>query len=73
MLQGVHLVGEDEDDVYGGFNDYNPAFDTEVSRSCFHVKRRSPREIVRSDLCYDYGKFCAKLYKFWIWILVKIT
>ncbi|XP_027044072.1 intraflagellar transport protein 88 homolog [Pocillopora verrucosa] len=29
MLQGVHLVGEDEDDVYGGFNDYNPAFDTE--------------------------------------------
>lgn len=29
MMQGVHLVGEDEDDVYGGFNDYNPAFDTE--------------------------------------------
>ena len=46
MLQGVHLVGEDEDDVYGGFNDYNPTFDTEVSRSCFRVKRRSPREIV---------------------------
>ena len=32
MMQGVHLVGEDEDDLYGGFNDYNPAFDTEVSQ-----------------------------------------
>ena len=30
MMQGVHLVGEDEDDVYGGFDDYNPAFETEV-------------------------------------------
>lgn len=30
MMQGVHLVGEDDDDPYGGFNDYNPAFDTEV-------------------------------------------
>ena len=30
MLQSVHLVGEDEDDLYSGFNDHNPAFDTEV-------------------------------------------
>ena len=30
MLKSVHLVGEDEDDLYGGFNEYNPAFDTEV-------------------------------------------
>lgn len=30
-MQSLHLVGEDEDDVYGGFNEYNPAFDTEVS------------------------------------------
>lgn len=30
MLQSVHLVGEDEDDLYTGFNDHNPAFDTEV-------------------------------------------
>ena len=30
MMQGVHLVGEDEDDIYGGFDDYNPAFETEV-------------------------------------------
>ena len=30
MLQSVHLVGEDEDDLYSGFNEYNPAFDTEV-------------------------------------------
>ena len=32
MMQSVHLVGEDEDDLYSGFNEYNPAFDTEVSR-----------------------------------------
>lgn len=30
MLQSVHLVGEDENDLYSGFNEYNPAFDTEV-------------------------------------------
>ena len=30
MLSSVHLVGDDEDDIYGGFNDYNPAFDVEV-------------------------------------------
>ncbi|CAB3979099.1 intraflagellar transport 88 homolog [Paramuricea clavata] len=29
MLSSVHLVGEDEDDIYGGFNEYNPAFDVE--------------------------------------------
>ena len=32
MMQSVHLVGEDEDDLYSGFNDYNEAFDTEVSQ-----------------------------------------
>ena len=31
MMQGVHLVGEDEEDIYGGFDDYNPAFETEVN------------------------------------------
>ena len=30
MLSSVHLVGDDEDDIYGGFNDYNPAFDVQV-------------------------------------------
>ena len=31
MLKSVHLVGEDEDDdLYGGFEDYNPALDTGV-------------------------------------------
>lgn len=29
MLSSVHLVGDEDDDIYGGFNDYNPAFDTE--------------------------------------------
>ena len=27
----VHLAGEDEDDMYGGFNDYNATLDTVVS------------------------------------------
>lgn len=30
MMQNVHLAPEaDEDDLYSGYNDYNPAFDTE--------------------------------------------
>lgn len=30
-MQNVHLAPEaDEDDLYSGYNDYNPAFDTEV-------------------------------------------
>ena len=29
-MQSVHLVGEEEDELYSGFNDYNEAFDTEV-------------------------------------------
>ena len=31
MMQSVHLVGEEEDELYSGFNDYNEAFDTEVN------------------------------------------
>lgn len=30
MMEQVHLAGEDEDDVYGGFNDYNATLDTDV-------------------------------------------
>lgn len=31
MMQNVHLAPEeDEDDLYSGYNDYNPTFDTEV-------------------------------------------
>ena len=33
MMQSVHLVGEEEDELYSGFNDYNEAFDTEVKKS----------------------------------------
>ena len=43
MMQGVHLVGEDEDDIYGGFDDYNPAFETEVG--C-EMKRCQQTDIV---------------------------
>jgi hypothetical protein len=30
MMEQVHLAGEEEEDIYGGFNDYNAALDTEV-------------------------------------------
>jgi len=31
MMQNVHLAPEaDEDDLYSGYNDYNPTFDMEV-------------------------------------------
>ena len=38
MLKSVHLVGENEsEDLYGGFEEeYNPAYDTEVSFQIFH-------------------------------------
>ena len=31
MMEQVHLGGEDEEDIYGGFNDYNATLDTDVS------------------------------------------
>ena len=30
MMEHVHLAGEEEEDIYSGFNDYNAALDTEV-------------------------------------------
>lgn len=33
MMQNVHLAPEtDEDDLYSGYNDYNPTYDTEVKK-----------------------------------------
>lgn len=29
-MEQVHLAGEDEDDLYSGYNDYNATLDTEV-------------------------------------------
>ena len=68
MLQGVHLVGEDEDDVYGGFNDYNPAFDTEVSRSCFRVKRRERLyEVICTMITESFARnFTNPGFEYWL-------
>lgn len=30
MMQLVYFVGEEEDELYSGFNDYNEVFDIEV-------------------------------------------
>lgn len=37
MMDNVHLVAEDEDDLYSGYNDYNPTFDSEVCVRMTHV------------------------------------
>lgn len=40
MMQNVHLAPEtDEDDLYSGYNDYNPTYDTEVKKKkmCFLI------------------------------------
>lgn len=41
-MQNVHLAPEeDEDDLYSGYNDYNPTFDTEVKMfalACFSYR-----------------------------------
>ncbi len=29
MMEHIHLAGEDEDDMYGGFNEYNATLDTD--------------------------------------------
>ena len=31
MMDQMHLGGEDEDDIYSGFNDYNATLDVDVS------------------------------------------
>lgn len=36
MMKNVHLAPEaDEDDLYSGYNDYNPTFDTEVKYTIY--------------------------------------
>lgn len=43
MMKNVHLAPEaDEDDLYSGYNDYNPTFDTEVKRWCFLIYTLAP-------------------------------
>lgn len=37
MMEQVHLGGEDEDDIYGGFNDYNATLDTDASIFVFFL------------------------------------
>lgn len=44
-MQNVHLAPEeDEDDLYSGYNDYNPTFDTEVKM--FALTHSSYRESI---------------------------
>lgn len=38
QMENVHLVPEEEDDdLYTGYNDYNPTFDSEVKKNTLHL------------------------------------
>ena len=39
-MDRMHLAGEDEEDEYGGFNDYNATLDIDVSQSSRWVSAR---------------------------------
>lgn len=32
IMDQVHLAGEDEDELYSGYNEFNPIFDTQVKK-----------------------------------------
>jgi len=41
QMENVHLVPEEEDDdLYTGYNDYNPTFDSEVQKYLAFIKCR---------------------------------
>lgn len=44
-MENVHLAVED-DDLYSGYNDYNPTFDSEVSYELFSSNLLSPSRSV---------------------------
>lgn len=67
-MQSLHLVGEDEDDVYSGFNEYNPAFDTEVSDMILQILRLMKIEslytvvrVIKSEIKVRFDHKMAKI------------
>ena len=36
-MEHIHLAGEDEDDMYAGFNEYNATLDTFVSITKIYI------------------------------------
>lgn len=56
-MENVHLAPEtDEDDLYSGFNDYNPAYDTEV-KHCSHWSSVSQFSWFLRTLCLSVLAF----------------
>ena len=51
MMEQVHLAGEDEDDIYGGFNDYSATLDTDVSNTVLCVYISLIRTIYQIYMC----------------------
>ncbi|KAH0517787.1 Intraflagellar transport protein 88-like protein [Microtus ochrogaster] len=65
MMENVHLAPEtDEDDLYSGFNDYNPAYDTEEleNDTGFQqaVTAKIPSTAVSRPLATGYGDGVAR-------------
>ena len=51
MMEQVHLAGEDEDDIYGGFNDYSATLDTDVSNTVLCVYISPIRTVYQIYMC----------------------
>jgi hypothetical protein len=54
-MNQVRFAGEDEDDAYSGFNDYNASLDTQVSSTEFE-----PPEV----LCSNYLSVTLLIFNF---------
>lgn len=56
MMQNVHLAPEtDEDDLYSGYNDYNPTYDTEVKKKKKIVSLVFTLVFANQLVCENFG------------------
>lgn len=62
MMENVHLAPEtDEDDLYSGYNDYNPTYDTEVNEIWLLFTLVFVKQLVHEKLGFEgYALLCFK-------------
>lgn len=57
MMQNVHLAPDtDEDDLYSGYNDHNPTYDTEVKKPWFPTWALANR-LAHKNFGFEYSAF----------------
>ncbi len=56
-MEHVHLAGDDEDDIYSGFNDYDATLDTDVSAA---LSVMSAAAILPDHSCFSVRVPCSK-------------